>query len=182
MRNDQNSYSKVTKFRIREIRFTMQIKFKILTTVVDTTLHMIGTMDQPMTDARALIMVAIGILNMVDIAGILFICHYYFFFIKNVNFIKIISWKIGIRDFSLHSPFFNHWPTIKFFFFVLDLSFSIGHRPLLFNEKLDKILASFRYVQPLKWSIWLWHLELIVTQLLARGTTIITRVNLNLIF
>lgn len=91
MRNDQNSYSKVTKFRIREIRFTMQIKFKILTTVVDTTLHMIGTMDQPMTDARALIMVAIGILNMVDIAGILFICHYYFFFIKNVNFIKIIS-------------------------------------------------------------------------------------------
>lgn len=82
MRNDQNSYSKVTKFRIREIRFTMQIKFKILTTVVDTTLHMIGTMDQPMTDARALIMVAIGILNMVDIAGILFICHYYYFFYK----------------------------------------------------------------------------------------------------
>lgn len=141
MRNDQNSYSKVTKFRIREIRFTMQIKFKILTTVVDTTLHMIGTMDQPMTDARALIMVAIGILNMVDIAGILFICHYYFFFIKNVNFIKIISWKIGIRDFSLHSPFFNHWPTIKFFFFLFwTWVFQLGIGPSYSTKNWTKSL------------------------------------------
>lgn len=67
----------------------------------------------------------------------------------------LILLKLSVEKLeSVTSPSIHPSSTIgqplSFFFFVLDLSFSIGHRPLLFNEKLDKILASFRYVQPLK--------------------------------